>query len=66
MTPLLCYIYNLKLGAICVYFLTRDNLYYRQISELRRTLIGNKIVGDSDVVGAWAVGAAPTTFSFSI
>ena len=29
------------------------------------TLVGNKIVDDSDVVGASAVGAAPTTSSFS-
>ena len=40
-------------------------LNYRQISNIRRTLIGNKIVDHSDVVGASAVGAAPTTSSFS-
>ena len=28
-------------------------------------MIGNKIVDDSDVVGASPVGAAPTTSSFS-
>ena len=32
---------------------------------LRRTLVCNKIVDHSDVVGASPVGAAPTTSSFS-
>ena len=39
--------------------------YYRQVSNIRRTLVGNKIVDHSDVVGASPVGAAPTTSSFS-
>ena len=34
---------------------------YRQDSNISLTLVGNKIVDDSDVV----VGAAPTTSSFS-
>ena len=38
---------------------------YRQVSNIRRTLEGNKIVDHSDVVGASPVGAAPTTSSFS-
>ena len=38
---------------------------YRQVSNIRRTLVGNKIVDHSDVVGAAPVGAAPTTSSFS-
>ena len=38
---------------------------YRQVSNINRTLIGNKIVNHSDVVGASPVGAAPTTSSFS-
>ena len=39
---------------------------YRQISNIRCTLAGNKIVDHSDVVGASSpVGAAPTTSSFS-
>ena len=38
---------------------------YRKISNIRRTLVGNKIVDHSDVVGASPVGAAPTTSSFS-
>ena len=41
----------------------KDN--YRKISNISRTLIGNKIVDHSDVVGASPVGAAPTTASFS-
>ena len=38
---------------------------YRQVSNIRRTLEGNKIIDHSDVVGASPVGAAPTTSSFS-
>ena len=38
---------------------------YRQVSNIRRTLIGTKIVDNSDVVGASPVGAAPTTSSLS-
>ena len=38
---------------------------YRETSNIRRTLVGNKIVDHSDVVGASPVGAAPTTSSFS-
>ena len=37
---------------------------YCKTSNIRRTLVGNKIVDHSDVVGASPVGAAPTTFSF--
>ena len=37
---------------------------YRQVSNIRCTLEGNKIVDHSDVVGAAPVGAAPTTSSF--
>ena len=37
---------------------------YRQVSNIRRTLVGNKIVDHSDVVGASPVGAAPTTSSY--
>ena len=39
--------------------------YYRKTSNISRTLLGNKIVDNSDVVGASPVGAAPTTSSFS-
>ena len=38
---------------------------YRQVSNISRTLISNKIVDHSDVVRALPVGAAPTTASFS-
>ena len=38
---------------------------YRKVSNIRRTLVGDKIVDHSDVVGASPVGAAPTTSSFS-
>ena len=36
-----------------------------QTSNIRQTLVGNKIVDHSDVVGAPPVGAAPTSSSFS-
>ena len=42
-----------------------DGNKYRKVSNIRRTLVGNKIVAHSDVVGALPVGAAPTTSSFS-
>ena len=38
---------------------------YRQVSNIRRTVVGNKIVDNSDVVGASPVGAAPTTSELS-
>ena len=34
-------------------------------SNIKRTLVGNKIVDQSDVVGASPGGAVPTTSSFS-
>ena len=40
-------------------------LHYRQVSNMRRTLVGNYIFGHSDVVGASPAGVAPTTSSFS-
>ena len=45
--------------------LLQSNSYYRKVSNISRTLVGNKIVDHSDVVGASPVGAAPTTSSFS-
>ena len=36
---------------------------YRQTANIRRTLVGNKIVDQPDVDGASPVGAAPTTSS---
>ena len=41
-------------------------MIYRQTFDINRTLVGNKIVDHSDVVGASPVGVAPTTSSFSI
>ena len=38
---------------------------YRKSSNIRRNLVGNKIVDHTDVVGASPFGAAPTTSSFS-
>ena len=38
---------------------------YRRTSSISRTLVGNKIVDNSDVVGAAPTGNAPTTSSFS-
>ena len=38
---------------------------YRKTSNISCTFVGNKIVDNSDVVGASPVGAAPTTSSFS-
>ena len=42
-----------------------QNHMYRKTSNISCTLVGNKIVDNSDVVGASPVGAAPTTSSFS-
>ena len=39
--------------------------YCRKTSSISCTLVGTKIVDQSDVVGASPVGAAPTTSSFS-
>ena len=38
---------------------------YRKTSNISRALVGNKIVDNSDAIGASPVGAAPTTSSFS-
>ena len=38
---------------------------YRKTSNIRRTLVGNKIVDHSDVFGASPVGTAPATSSYS-
>ena len=38
---------------------------YRKTSNISRTLVGNEIVDNSNVVGASPVGTAPTTSSFS-
>ena len=45
---------------------TLNTLYgeYRKAANISRTLVGNKIVDNSDVDGASPVGGAPTTSSF--
>ena len=48
---------------ICLFIPNKCN--YCQVSNIRRTLAGYKIVDHSDVVWASPVGAAPTTSSFS-
>ena len=40
-------------------------MIYRQTSNICRTLVGNKLVDHSGVVGASSVGAAPITSPFS-
>ena len=39
--------------------------HYRKVSNIRHTLVGNKILDHSDVVGASPVGVGPTICSFS-
>ena len=46
-------------------FSQKKSVLYRKTSNISRILVGNKIVDNSDVVGASPVGAAPTTSSFS-
>ena len=38
---------------------------YRKTADISRTLVGDEIVDNSDVVEAAPVGAAPTTSSLS-
>ena len=52
-------------GNRCLPLLYGGPLHYRKTSSISRTLVGSKIVDNSDVVGASPVGAAPTTSSFS-
>ena len=51
-------------GAISV-FRNDRKCNYCKTSNISRILVGNKIVDNSDVVGASPVGTAPTTSSFS-
>ena len=57
-----CVIVGGVMGQRCVW---NQGWIYRQVSNISGTLVGNKIVDHSDVVGASPVGAAPTTSSFS-
>ena len=52
-----------KLALVCR--LVNSQNTYREVSNIRCTLVGNQIVDHSDVVGASPVGAAPTTSSLS-
>ena len=51
-------------GTSYYHFGSRHGMY-RQVSNIRRTLVGNKIVDNSDVVGAAPTGDAPTTSELS-
>ena len=44
--------------------ISSQNVYYHQVSNISRTLVGNTIVDHSDLVAASPFGAAPTTSSF--
>ena len=54
-----------KRDLLCFFWVGMPRFTYRKTPYIRRTLVGNKIVDHSDVVGASPVGAAPTTSSFS-
>ena len=51
-----------QLHVAGIYFI---NIDYSQISNISHTLVGNKIVDHSDVVGASPIGTAPATSSIS-
>ena len=66
MTILLEWLRRKKTQPMCdVGNVWSETYMYRKTSSISRTLVGNKIVDNSDVVGASPVGAAPTTSSFS-
>ena len=54
-------VWHLDITCVC----SVAHTSYRKTSSISRTLVGNKIIDNSDVVGASPVGAAPTTSSFS-
>ena len=64
-TCLIGWCLSLILGQSVGTLLTFMPCLYRKVSNISRTLVGNKVVDHSDVVGALPVGAAPTTSSFS-
>ena len=53
---------ELRLTTVWIHF---PDIKYRKTSYISHTLVGNKIVDNSDLVGASPVGAAPTISSFS-
>ena len=58
--------YDDPVSCYCTDTIWNVNIYaYRKTYNISRTLVGNKIVDNSDIVGASPVGAAPTTSSFS-
>ena len=60
----MCTVYiNIVCTLLCLIVVCQ--FYLSKISNIRRTLVGNKIVDHSNVVGASPVGDAPTTSSFS-
>ena len=64
------YVHLSLFGVMSMFAETTPQIYftigkYCKTSNIRCTLVGNKIVDHSDVVGASPVGAAPTTSSFS-
>ena len=52
---------------LCLHWSWVRNVFwtYRKTSNISRTLVSNKIVDNSDAVGASPIGAAPTISSFS-
>ena len=59
-----CWLY--QIGRVLVLYKNDSVQFYGIMhSDISRTLVGNKIVDNSDAVGASPVGAAPTTSSFS-
>ena len=62
------WVYAIKPRVIFTFMIFLSQLKlrrYRQVSNIRRTLVDNLTVDHSDVVVASPVGAAPTTSSFS-
>ena len=63
-----CYVWAVR-DCPCVVNICHEILgpisTYCKTTNIRRTLVGNKIADHSDVVGAWPVGAAPTTSPIS-
>ena len=51
---------------IALWFKPEQNLqHYHQTSNISQPLVGNNIFYPTDVVGAFPIGAVPTTSSFS-
>ena len=58
--------YTEQIQSATVFILNGYSLLkYSEISNISRTLVGNRIVDHLDGVGALPVGAAPTASSFS-